>query len=220
MKASDDALTRRLAALYASAVHDVLRALSDQPCALPAELRPLDPRLKLAGRAWPFAGRHDPSATAHDVLLAWATVLSQAPADHVLVCQPNDRNIALMGELSAETLQQRGGLGYVVDGGCRDTDFILELGYPVFHRFFTPTDVVTSHWLATGLGEPVRIGEVTIHAGDYILGDRDGVVVIPSALAADVITQTEAVASTESSIRDALRSGMDPVQAYLKYRKF
>ena len=53
-------------------------------------------------------------------------MLSKAPPGHVLVCQPNNHEVALMGELSAETLKNKGVLGYVVDGGCRDTDFILE----------------------------------------------------------------------------------------------
>ena len=64
------------------------------------------------------------------------------------------------------------------------------------------------------------IGGVTIHTGDYLLGDRDGVVVIPAALAEEVVTKTEEVVATESDMRRALVSGMDPVEAYLKYGKF
>ena len=47
-----------------------------------------------------------------------------------------------MGELSAETLKFRGVRGYVVDGGCRDVDFILKLGFPVCCRYYTPADIV------------------------------------------------------------------------------
>ena len=53
-----------------------------------------------------------------------------------------------MGELSAETLQRRGVRGYIVDGGCRDIDFILKMGFPVFARFFTPSDIV-ARWMPT-----------------------------------------------------------------------
>jgi regulator of RNase E activity RraA len=69
-------------------------------------------------------------------------------------------------------------------------------------------------------GEPLTIGNVTINTGDYILGDRDGVVVIPGKLAVDVITKTEEVVSTESKVRSAILGGMDPQEAYLKYGKF
>ena len=212
-------LTDRLHNLYSAAVHDVLRARGVEPCVLPNTLRPLDPTLKIAGPAWTFSGRNDPAASAHDTLLAWTTVLSKAPAGHVVVCQPNNNDIALMGELSAETLARRETLGYLADGGCRDTDFILELGYPVFHRFFTPADII-GRWVADRLGEPVQIGEVSITTGDFILGDRDGVVVIPQAMAEEVISETERVASTESEVREAIRGGMDPVQAYLRFGKF
>ncbi len=212
-------LTARLSRLYTGAVHDVLRAAGHDRCVLPHELRPLDPTLKLAGPAWTFSGITDCTRSRHETLLAWTRVLSAAPAGHVLVCQPHNRQVALMGELSAETLKSKGVLGYLADGGCRDTDFILAQRFPVFHRFFTPADIA-ARWTADRLGEPVTIGDVTIRTGDFLLGDRDGVIVIPSELAEQVIAQTEQVATTENQVRDAIRSGIDPVDAYLKYGKF
>jgi 4-hydroxy-4-methyl-2-oxoglutarate aldolase len=216
-----DPLTDRLQRLYASAVHDVLREMGHDAVVLPHDVRPLDPTRKLAGPVWTCSGRIDRTKSRHDTLLGWTTLLSKAPPGHVVVCQPNNQAVALMGELSAETLQNKGVLGYVVDGGCRDTDFILALGFPVFHRFFTPSDVA-GRWVpdTDRFGEPVTIGEVTISSGDYLIGDRDGVVVIPRAIAADVVARTEAVAQTENRVRDAIRGGMDPVQAYLAHGKF
>ena len=79
---------------------------------------------------------------------------------------------------------------------------------------------IAARWTADRLGEPVTIGDVTIRTGDFLLGDRDGVIVIPSELAEQVIAQTEQVATTENQVRDAIRSGIDPVDAYLKYGKF
>lgn len=212
-------LAARLGNLYSGAVHDALRALGHPDCVLPARIRPLDPRRRLAGPVWPFSGHLDHTASAHDTLLGWTTVLSRAPTGHVLVCQPHNHEVALMGELSAETLQAKGVLGYVVDGPSRDTDFILEMGFPLFHAGFTPADVV-ARWLPDRLGEPVTIGSVTLRAGDFLIADRDGIVVIPSGLAEETIARTEAVAATENQVREAIRAGMDPVDAYLKFRKF
>ena len=124
-----------------------------------------------------------------------------------------------MGELSAETLQRRGVRGYIVDGGCRDIDFILKMGFPVFARFFTPSDIV-ARWMPTAFGEPIAIGDVTISSGDYVLGDRDGIVIVPRAAAAEAVTRAEAVAQTENIMRKAILDGMDPQAAYLKYGKF
>ena len=124
-----------------------------------------------------------------------------------------------MGELSAQTLQARGVLGYVVDGGSRDTDLVLEQRFPVFCSFLTPSDIV-ERWIPDRYGETVTIGTVTIHTGDWLLGDRDGVVIIPHALVEEVIVKTEDVVSTETDMRKALIGGMDPVAAYHKYGKF
>ena len=212
-------LTERLANCYSGAIHDVLRAMGHERCVLPHSIRPLDPTCKVAGPVWTVSGHIDRGQSAHDTLLGWTTLLSRAPSGHVVVCQPHNHEVALMGELSAETLLNKGVLGYVVDGGCRDTDFILALGFPVFHSFFTPSDIV-ARWIPDRFSEPVTIGDVTIRTGDYILGDRDGVVVVPAEIAADAIERTAAVAQTESQVREAIRGGMDPVDAYLKYRKF
>ena len=66
----------------------------------------------------------------------------------------------------------------------------------------------------------MTIGTVTIATGDYLLGDRDGVVIIPRALVDEVVIKTEEVVATESDMRRALIGGMDPVEAYNKYGKF
>src|SRR5579862_2921500 len=184
-------LVQRLSVCYSGAIHDVLRAMGHERCVLPPSIRPLDPKRKLAGPVWTVSGHIDRTQSAHATLLGWTTLLSRAPRGNVVVCQPHNHDVALMGELSAETLKNKGVLGYVVDGGCRDTDFILDLGFPVFHAFFTPSDIV-GRWIPDRYAEPVTIGEVTISAGDYLLGDRDGVVVIPAALAEETIAKTEA----------------------------
>ena len=96
---------------------------------------------------------------------------------------------------------------------------MLAQGFPVFCAFLTPTDVV-ERWVPDRYGEPVTIGDVTIVTGDYLLGDRDGVVVIARDRAAEVIARTEEVVATESEIRRALVGGMDPVEAYHRFGKF
>ena len=212
-------LTERLEKLYTGAVHDVLRAMGHGRCTLPHEIKALDAARKVAGEVYTVSGHIDQTRDPHDTLVQWTGLLSKAPSGKVIVCQPNTHMVALMGELSAETLHHKGVRGYVVDGGCRDTEFILKIGFPVFCSFNTPADIV-GRWVPGRLGEPLTIGNVTISTGDYIIGDRDGVVVIPGKLAADVIAKTEEVVSTESRVRSAILGGMDPQEAYLKFGKF
>ena len=212
-------LTERLRRCYTGAVHDVLRMMGHEHCVLPPAIKAIAPGTRLAGPVWTVSGRIDRTRSRDETLLSWCTLLSRAPAGHVVVCQPNNHEIALMGELSAQTLQARGVLGYVVDGGSRDTDLVLEQGFPVFCAFLTPADIV-ERWMSDRYGEPVVIGEVTISTGDYVLGDRDGVVIVPGQLIEETVARTEAVVATESEMRRALIGGMDPVEAYHKFGKF
>ena len=213
------ALTERLGRCYTGAVHDVLRMIGRDDIVLPPAIKSIAPGTKLAGPVWTVSGHIDRTKTRHETLLGWCTLLASAPAGHVIVCQPHNHEIALMGELSAQTLKARGVLGYVVDGGSRDTDLLLEQGFPVFCAFLTPSDVV-ERWIPDRYGEPVTIGSVSIASGDWLLGDRDGVVIIPAALVDEVVARTEEVVATESEMRRALVGGMDPVDAYNRYGKF
>ena len=212
-------LTERLARCYTGAVHDVLRMMGRHDIVLPPEIKAIAPGTRLAGPVWTVSGHIDRTTTRHETLLGWCTLLAKAPAGHVVVCQPNNQEVALMGELSAQTLAARGVLGYVVDGGSRDTDLVLEQGFPVFCSFLTPSDIV-ERWIPDAYGAPIDIGGVTIATGDYVLADRDGVVIVPRSIAEDVVTRTEQVVATESDMRRALIGGMDPVAAYHKYGKF
>ena len=214
-----DALTLRLRACYSGAVHDVLRSLGVERIVLPPTIKAIAPGTRLAGPVWTVAGHIDRTRSRDETLRGWCTLLAKAPRGHVVVCQPHNHEIALMGELSAQTLQARGVLGYVVDGGSRDTELVLAQGFPVFCAFLTPSDIVEC-WIPDRYGEPVTIGDVTITTGDYLLGDRDGVVVIPRACAEEVVARTEEVVATESEMRRALIAGMDPVEAYNRYGKF
>jgi regulator of RNase E activity RraA len=212
-------LTDRLRACYTGAVHDVLRMMGHERVVLPHDIKPIDPTLKLAGPVWTVSGHLDRTKTRHDTLLGWCTLLSKAPAGHVVVCQPHNREVALMGELSAQTLAARGVLGYVVDGGSRDTELVLEQRFPVWCSFLTPSDIV-ARWIPDAYGAPIDIGGVTIATGDYLLADRDGVVIVPKAIAEEVVLRTEEVVSTESDMRKALIGGLDPVEAYNRFGKF
>ena len=215
----EDPLTGRLERCYSGVVHDVMRAMGLNHFTLPPEIRPILPEKRLAGPIYTLRGHIEPTADPHETLLAWTGFLSKARPGHVVISQPNDRTIAHMGELSAETLQYRGIRGYITDGGCRDVDFLLALGFPVFCRYFTPRDVV-GIWLPDGHDVPIRIGDVTIRPGDYACGDRDGVCIIPRDSVEEVIEQAEAAIATENKVRTAILQGVDPQQAYLKYGKF
>ena len=209
----------RLEKCYSGAVYDTLRALGFPDQLLPQTIRPLDPARVLAGRIFTVSGHVDLTLDAHTTLLEWTRLLSRAPGGSVVVCQPNDSTLAHMGELSSETFAHRGVRGYIVDGGCRDSGYILKIGFRVWCRYFTPRDVV-GRWVADGFGEPIVIGGVQLRTGDYVMADRDGAVIIPQEIIGEVTDRVEEVLRTENKVRTAILRGVDPVEAYLQYRKF
>ena len=215
-------LTERLEKCYSGAIYDVMRAMGRPNCVLPHEIvglaadtRCCGPVFTLRGVAFDAERRNEET----DYLPPWVKFLSEAPAGHVVICQPNSPSLALMGELSAETLKYRGIRGYIVDGGSRDNSFIRKIGFPVFCKFRTPRDIV-GRWVPDATGEPISIGDVLIRNGDFVLADFDGVVIIPSEIASNVITQVENVIAAEDQVRSAILQGIDPVEAYLKHGKF
>ena len=209
----------RLSKCYASAIHDVLREMGHGNCVLPPEIQALERGQKLAGEIYTISGSIDQTLSRHESLLLWSQVLSKVPGGKVLICQPNTHAVALMGELSARALMVKGTKGYLMDGHCRDVEEIIDAGFPVFCRLATPADIV-ERWRYNSLGNPITIGTVTIRSGDYIIADMDGAVIIPQEVIEDVVSKTEDVMATESEMRLAILDGMDPEQAYLKFRKF
>jgi 4-hydroxy-4-methyl-2-oxoglutarate aldolase len=214
-----DELTNRLERCYTGVVHDVMRGMGLRDFTFPPELRPIMPERPMAGPAFTIEGMTSPDFDAHDTLLSWTGLLSKAPAEHIWVCQPNDRLVAHMGELSAETLRNKGVRGCLVDGFARDINFLLELGFQTWCRGYTPRDIV-AWWKPRATSLEIRIGDVVVAPGDYILGDRDGAIRVPKALVEDVIGKAETAIGTENKVRSAILEGVDPQEAYLRHGKF
>jgi 4-hydroxy-4-methyl-2-oxoglutarate aldolase len=219
VRVDDAAIASRLRRCYSGAVYDAIRELGGPPSALPPDIALLDPAASVAGPAFTLLGSRKEGLSAHESLLSWTRFLSAGPRDHVVVCQPNDSTLAQMGELSAETLQRRGVAGFVVDGGARDTSFIVRLGFPTACRYTTPADIV-GRWSVDDMACTIAIGEVAVHNDDFVVADRDGVVIVPRTMITEVVARTEELMTTESELRQALRRGLDPEAAYRRYGVF
>jgi regulator of RNase E activity RraA len=210
---------KRFEAIYTAALADILDARGYRTQPLPASIRPLERGMKLAGPAFTVRGRPTATASYDASLRKVLQMLGEVPAGHVAVYACAHAVSAHLGELSVTSLAARGVAGCVLDGGCRDVSFIVELGFPVFCAHVTPEDS-TGRWELAATQEPVSIGDVLVEPGDWIVGDEDGVVVVPSALAESVLAEAEAKAATESEIRAAVRDGMTPLEAYERFGTF
>jgi 4-hydroxy-4-methyl-2-oxoglutarate aldolase len=219
MPADLEELGHRFGALYTGALTDVLDKLGRLNQTLPPELSPLRPGMRMAGPAWPIEGRPqdgiDPDASIRKIL----EMLGAVPPGHVGVYQCNDRSSAHLGELSVTSLKARGCAGAVIDGGCRDISYILDQDFPVFARYTTPQDCVP-RWELTGYEVTVTIGGVTVAPGDYVVADRDGIVVIPAELRDEVLVEAEGLVATENQVRAAVLDGALPLEAYERFGAF
>lgn len=209
----------RFARIYSAALTDVLDGRGFRDQTLPVEIRPLVPGTRIAGQAFTVEGRPTDVEDWDAGIRKTLSMLGSVPAGHVAVYACHMDRAAHFGELSATSLLARGAAGCVIDGGCRDTAFIADSGYPVFSRFVTPEDC-TWRWQVTATQVPITIGRVRIEPGDWIVGDEDGVVAVPLAIAADVLVEAEQKAETENLIRAAVREGMTPLEAYERYGTF
>jgi regulator of RNase E activity RraA len=212
----------RFAAIYTAALADILDARGYHAQTLPPSIRPLERGMRLAGPAYTVKGGPATNADAEAYDRAIRKVLGMlgdVPTGHVAVYACGQDVSAHLGELSVTSLKARGVPGCVLDGGCRDVGFVLDEGFPVFTRFVTPEDS-TWRWELESTQVPITIGGVRVDPGDWVVGDDDGVVVVPAAIAEDVLAEAEQKAATESEIRVAVRDGMLPLEAYERYGTF
>ena len=213
-------LVERLAKIpYTGALSDILDEMGFHNQVLPKEIQSLHPGQTVAGRALTIAGEPTTSDDPEVIFIPFLKMLGEVKPGDVLVSQPHDNLAAHLGELSSETAQFRGARGAVIDGGARDTDYILKLGFPVFARYKTPVDIV-GRWRLVAHNIPVDIGRVHIDPGDSIVGDGDGVVAIPQSIVEEVVTKAEEVVETENRVRKSILKGVHPVDAFRQFGRF
>ncbi|WP_028658522.1 methyltransferase [Nocardioides insulae] len=133
------------------------------------------------------------------------------PGDVIVVSGGGDESRALIGELIAGKAKIRGVAGFLLDGAVRDAEGLAEYDMPVFARVRTPAGPYKDGPYA--LDVDVAVGGVVVRPGDIILGDADGVVVVPLESAELIATRAEAKQAAEQATRDeidAALAGIDP----------
>jgi 4-hydroxy-4-methyl-2-oxoglutarate aldolase len=157
---------------------------------------------RLAGPA--FTGKYAPvGATGGTV----GDYIDDVPAGAVVALGNSGRTDATVwGDLLTTVATARGVAGTVIDGVCRDVERALDLDYPIFSR---------GHWMRTGKDRvtlaatqvPVLLGGVTVHPGDLLIGDANGVVAVPAARAEAVLEAARRIEAAEERIRVAIAAG-------------
>lgn len=205
--------------LYSAVLSDLLDDLGLREQAMRPFIRPLDEQVPLFGRARTgiymnvFAVPEGDNP--YEVEIALVDDLK--PGDvAVLACDgPTDR-IAPWGELLSTAAGCRGAVGCVTDGLVRDIRAIRKMNFPVFHGGIGPLDS-KGRAKMMAMDVPVKCGGVLVHPGDLVFGDADGVVVIPQAMAEEVVAAALAKIKTENSTRAELEQGLLLMDVYKKY---
>jgi len=219
MALSDAELCDRYEDLYPGAVADSLDELGYERRTLPSAIDGLTHETRVAGIAYPVRGHPVETADYDENVRRFLRMLGDAPEHSVLVYETNDEEAAHLGELSTTALAAGGCRGAVIDGGVRDVRFILEQGFPVFARYRTPADA-PPRWRLDEWGVPARVGGVEVRPGDVVVGDVDGVVCVPRAVAEAVLERAEETVETEDEIRELVRDNVDPLEAFERHGKF
>jgi len=168
--------------------------------ALDWRIKPLDPRNAR------FAG---PALTAHSYpadIYGMVGAAMEAQAGDVIMCANEYyAGTAVIGDLAAGMMHNKGVAGFVTDGLARDRAGIVAAGMPLFALGISPNSPAS-----TGpgqVGAPVLLGGVQVCSGDIVVGDEDGVVIVPLAQAEVVLARLRSVQAAEKTAEDSVKGG-------------
>jgi 4-hydroxy-4-methyl-2-oxoglutarate aldolase len=214
-----DELSRRYKALYTGAVSDVLDSLGLRQQALPHYIMPLTLDMMVAGPAFTGQGYPVSDIRNDDSERRIRMLESIKPGSVSVWSSAGHFESAHWGEVMSSAARERGCTGAVVDGGLRDARFVIQMGFPVFCRFRCSASSI-GRWEIKDWLIPVTIGDTVVHPDDFVFGDLDGVVIIPKAVATEVLLRTEEIVQRETGMRADLAKGLTVSEVYKKHGTF
>jgi regulator of RNase E activity RraA len=201
----DKELLQRFEQLYTGAVNDVLREFCLLDQALPGHIKPLREYRTVAGFA--FTVKSAPNVQIRGEMEFRTHMLDAMHEDaFVLWDTSRDQKATLWGGVMTATAKNKGLKAACIDGGIRDTHQILEAEFPVFYEYRISNGSL-GRCLITHYQIPIKIGDVTIKPGDVVLGDIDGVLVVPRDIAYDVLLRAEEIRENEKKIFGWVKNG-------------
>jgi len=198
----DPKLVKKLGEYGIATIHEA----AGQIGALPGFIKPISQNMKLCGTVFPLHCVARSNINLHEAIYL------AKPGDVLVGSLGGMPQAGYWGDILTCAAQERGLKGLVLDGCVRDADDIDALGFSVFARGLNILG--TGKERGGSIGEKIVIGDVEINAGDVIVGDRDGVVVIPAERVAEVIDASQAREDKEQEVRERLKSGESSLEIY------
>ena len=215
-----EAIRQRYLKVDAATVADVLDTLGYFHQGLGPAFAPYPPDAgKLAGWAYTICGEMRPYSGSGDPDKMKA--VDALKPGCVSVWSGSGEGVCFFGELIALGMKLRGAAGALVDGGIRDIEWIAKQKFPVYARYRTPVQSI-GRWKVTAWQVPAYLPGATkqhviVNPGDFVLGDTDGVVVVPYDAIEKVLNEAERLTATEVRIRADLDAGATLEQVLAKY---
>ena len=150
--------------------------------------------------------------------IAAAAIEAAEPGDVLVIANGGRTDVSSWGGILTLAARRRAIGGVVIDGACRDIAESEEQGFPVFGRAVVPVSA-RGRIVQLGMDEPIEFAGVTVHPGDAVLADRNGVVFVAAAELDRVVTLAERIVARESAMADAVRAG-NPVTEVMHDTKF
>lgn len=216
-------LIGRYEVLSSPLVYDILEHMGYADQALDSDISALDPDAVVAGPAFTFDGE-----TYRDGLpetIPFNRVFRHITPHSVIVSATNGHSVAgPWGENTSIAAQVQGARGIVLDGGTRDARAMVKMGFPAFCRFVTPV-MAPGRYQLTGYQVPVDIAgqigsTVKVNPSDFVMADRDGIVIVPQAIVEPVLLAAERLEEIEVVLRAELLAGEDREVVYERHPKF
>jgi 4-hydroxy-4-methyl-2-oxoglutarate aldolase len=164
-----------------------------------ASIRPILERCKMVGPA--ITVKIYP---ADNLMLHKATQIAKA-GDVIVIDAGGFADMALLGDLLCLVCQTKGIEGIVLDGGVRDIEGIRELGFPVFAKGIIPVGPLKDS--PGSINVPIQCGGLPVAPGDLVVGDSDGVVVVPRPRMQEVLNKARAIVEKERKMRERIQGG-------------
>lgn len=203
------------AELYTPVVGDVLDALGYTHQFLPQPVQPMRDTMRVAGRAMPVL-MIDVYGEQEQPFGKLTEALDQLEPGEIYLASGGAMRCAYWGEMLTATARTRGAVGAIINGFHRDTPKVLEQAWPVFSRgrYAQDSRVRTQ---VIDYRCPIEVGSVSVKPGDLIIGDLDGVVVVPQDIEKEVIERSFEKAATENRVRKEIEAGMSSTDAFQKF---
>jgi 4-hydroxy-4-methyl-2-oxoglutarate aldolase len=201
---------------YSAVLMDVMDGMNVRVQCLDPSVKPLVPTMKTWGEAVTVYMEKVEEVPKKPFQLEME-VIDNLKEGQIIISQCNAAELtAFWGGLLSNAAFGKKSAGAIMDGGCRDYREIVSLNFPVFCKGLTPYDSC-GRMDGKECNIPIVCGGIRVHPGDLIYGDVDGVVVVPSGIADEVISRAWEKVRGENTVREELRAGASLVKTFEKY---